>query len=59
LALPGAAVPLGSTPEPLFRVRLKLDRQSVLAYGNETPLRSGMLVDASIVLVVSDNYLGR
>lgn len=36
--------------EPLYRVRAKLERQSVLAYGSEHPLRSGAVVDASVLL---------
>lgn len=50
LALPGAALPTGASSEPLYRIRLKLDKQSVLAYGKAMPLKSGMLVDASILL---------
>lgn len=48
LALPGAAAATAS--EPLYRIRLKLDRQSVLAYGKAMPLKSGMLIDASVLL---------
>ncbi|MFN3791260.1 HlyD family secretion protein [Massilia sp.] len=43
--LPGAA-----QSEPVYRVRLELDQQTVRAYGTAMPLRSGMLVDASIML---------
>lgn len=50
MALPGATLPSGAAAEPLYRIRLKLDRQSVKAYGQEMPLRSGMLVDASVLL---------
>jgi membrane fusion protein len=46
LDFPGA----GSGAEPLYRIRLKLDKQTVVAYGKPMPLQSGMLVDASIVL---------
>lgn len=48
LALPGAAG--GANSEPVYRIRLKLDKQSVQAYGKALPLKSGMLVDASILL---------
>jgi membrane fusion protein len=48
LTLPGAAP--GAAAEPLYRIRLTLDKQTVQAYGNVLPLKSGMLVDASIVL---------
>lgn len=50
LTMPGAALPHGAPTEPIYRIRLKLDRQTVLAYGKLMPLKSGMLVDASIVL---------
>lgn len=40
----------GQGDEPLYRIRLKLDQQSVLAYGRQMPLKSGMLVDASVQL---------
>lgn len=40
----------GGVSEPLYRVRLKLDQQAVLAYGKPISLKSGMLVDASVVL---------
>ncbi|RSZ55520.1 HlyD family efflux transporter periplasmic adaptor subunit [Massilia atriviolacea] len=43
LAAAGAA-------EPMYRLRLTLERQSVSAYGKAVPLKSGMLVDASIAL---------
>lgn len=40
----------GTSNEPLYRIRLKLQRQSVQAYGETLPLKSGMLVDASVLL---------
>lgn len=46
LHLPGGA----NGGEPLYRIRLQLDRQFVQAYGKAMPLKSGMLVDASIML---------
>lgn len=46
----GATLPSGSTAEPLYRIRLKLDKQTVKVYGQEMPLKSGMLVDASVML---------
>ncbi len=49
-SLPGVTLPSGSAPEPLYRIRLTLDKQAVLAYGKTMPLKSGMLVDASILL---------
>lgn len=48
LAVPGAVS--GTAGEPLYRIRLKLQRQSVQAYGETLPLKSGMLVDASVLL---------
>lgn len=48
LALPGAAN--GTNGEPVYRIRLTLAKQDVLAYGKSLPLKSGMLVDASILL---------
>ncbi|GAB2871067.1 HlyD family efflux transporter periplasmic adaptor subunit [Pseudoduganella ginsengisoli] len=36
--------------EPMYRIRLKLERQAVTAYGKEVSLKSGMLLDASIML---------
>lgn len=48
LTLPGSI--LGVTAEPVYRIRLKLEKQSVLAYGRQMPLKSGMRVEASILL---------
>ncbi len=50
LTMPGAAIKPGFAAEPLYRIRLKLDKQFVLAYGKQMPLKSGMLVDASVKL---------
>ena len=36
--------------EPIYRVRLKIEKSTVRAYGEELSLKSGMLVDASIIL---------
>lgn len=43
---------IGSTvaKEPVYRVNVKLDKQAVAALGQEIPLRSGMLVNADILL---------
>lgn len=46
LSLPGAA----ASSEPVYRVRVTLDRQSVPTYGVEQPLRAGAALDGSIVL---------
>jgi membrane fusion protein len=48
MALPGVA---GSAlTEPVYRVRVALDEQVVRAYGEARPLKSGMVLDASILL---------
>jgi membrane fusion protein len=47
---PEIALAPAAGAEPMYRLRLTLDRQSVQAYGQAVPLRSGMLVDASIAL---------
>ncbi|WJG11199.1 HlyD family efflux transporter periplasmic adaptor subunit [Aliiglaciecola sp. LCG003] len=39
-----------SIHEPVYRVTVKLDSQSVNAYGNQLKLQSGMLLDADIIL---------
>lgn len=48
LAIPGAAAAAGA--EPLYRIRLNLQRQWASAYGKPAPLKAGMLVDASVAL---------
>lgn len=48
LGLLGAAN--GGNGEPVYRIRLTLATQDVKAYGKTLPLKSGMLVDASILL---------
>lgn len=50
LPVSAAAMPGAAQTEPVYRIRLELDRQTIRAYGTEMPLRSGMLVDASIML---------
>ena len=49
LPLPGA-MPSGTAGEPLYRVRVRLDRQDVTVYGRPLALRTGALLDASILL---------
>jgi membrane fusion protein len=39
-----------TTREPVYRVAVTLDKQSVAAFGQDFPLRSGMLVNADILL---------
>lgn len=50
LAASAAAMPGAAQSEPVYRIRLVLDQQTVKAYGTPMPLRSGMLVDASVML---------
>lgn len=45
-----ALLPGANQLEPVYRIRLELAQQTVQAYGVAMPLRSGMLVDASIML---------
>lgn len=48
LALPGA---IGFSPsERFYRVRVRLEKQDVIAYGTEHPLKIGMVMDASVLL---------
>ena len=50
LTLPGAAGVSNQTSEPLYRIRLQLKQQTVVAYGKPVNLKPGMLLDASIIL---------
>ncbi len=50
LPMSAAAMPGAAQSEPVYRIRLELDQQTVKAYGSAMPLRSGMLVDASVML---------
>lgn len=46
-----AALPLAAKPdEPLYRVTVTLERQTVRAYGREQPLAAGMQLDADVLL---------
>jgi len=46
-----AALPLAVKPdEPLYRVTVGLEQQSVMAYGREQPLAAGMQLDADVML---------
>ena len=47
---PGEKVGPLTIREPAYRITAKLDQQSVIAMGQEIPLRSGMLVNADILL---------
>lgn len=45
----GTLVGNAQAGEPLYRVTVSLARQAVTAYGNDEPLKPGMLVDADIL----------
>jgi len=46
-----AALPLAVKPdEPMYRVTVGLEQQSVMAYGREQPLAAGMQLDADVML---------
>ncbi len=47
---PGEKMGPLTAKEPVYRVDVKLERQSVAALGNEIPLRPGMLLNADILL---------
>ena len=40
----------GASPEPLYRITVTLDRQSVAAYGQAQPLAPGMQLEADVML---------
>ncbi|WP_299573205.1 HlyD family efflux transporter periplasmic adaptor subunit [uncultured Shewanella sp.] len=44
-----ARVPVALS-EPVYRIRTTLSKQDILAYGDKFPLKSGMLLEADIVL---------
>lgn len=50
LILPGETALPVQLQEPAYRVTVRLDSQSVKAYGQEFPLQAGMLLDADIWL---------
>lgn len=43
-------VPSGESSEPLYRIIVALDSQTLMVYGQPRPLRSGMLLEADILL---------
>lgn len=45
-----AALSQGLASEPLYRITVSLDRQSVTAYGQEQALAAGMQLDADVLL---------
>jgi membrane fusion protein len=48
IALPASGT--SGTSEPMYRIRVDLENQVVLAYGDARPLRPGMALDATIVV---------
>jgi membrane fusion protein len=50
LAPSEVAIPGLQFQEPVFRVKVRLERESVAAYGAEVPLQPGMLLNADIVV---------
>jgi len=52
LPLPGslAGTTLGASGEPLYRITVALDQQSVQAYGQAQPLVAGMQLEADVML---------
>ena len=50
LAPAEVAIPGVQIQEPVFRVRVKLSRDSVSAYGETLPLQPGMLLSADVVI---------
>ena len=50
MVLAGATLPGGVAAEPLYRVRVRLEKQTVKAYGIEQALKSGMALEASVLL---------
>jgi|UPI00068F7B3A membrane fusion protein len=50
LPFPGVIVAAGSASEPLYRIRVSLGRQDIRAYGIAQPLKSGMALEASVLL---------
>ena len=42
--------PNGPAAQPMYRVRVALERQVVRAYGAERPLMSGATLDATVLL---------
>ena len=48
-ALGASELGTAQAAEPYYRVTVALDMQAVTAYGNEEPLKPGMLLDADIL----------
>ncbi|WP_191634971.1 HlyD family secretion protein [Pseudomonas fluorescens] len=48
-SMTGSVPGLGLSGEQIYRIRVDIEAQSVLAYGKPRPLQTGMLVDADIL----------
>ena len=48
--LPAGEVGAGAGDEPMYRITVALDRQTVSAYGGEQPLAAGMQLEADVLL---------
>jgi membrane fusion protein len=48
--LPAGEVPAGAHDEPMYRITVALERQTVRAYGSEQPLTAGMQLEADVLL---------
>ncbi|MFL1514930.1 HlyD family secretion protein [Pseudomonas prosekii] len=48
-SMTGSVPGLGLSGEQIYRIRVDIDAQSVLAYGKPRPLQTGMLVEADIL----------
>lgn len=48
--LAALSLPASATGEPLYRITVRLDRQSVAAYGQAQPLAPGMQLEADVLL---------
>ena len=45
----GTVPGLGGNGEQIYRIRVGIEQQSVLAYGESRPLQAGMLVEADVL----------
>jgi membrane fusion protein len=48
--LPPGEVPASARDEPMYRITVALERQTVRAYGSEQPLAAGMQLEADVLL---------
>ncbi|MND45645.1 Colicin V secretion protein CvaA [compost metagenome] len=48
-SMTGSVPGLGADGEQIYRIRVDIDKQSVVAYGEHHPLQSGMLVKADVL----------